>query len=239
MIAKPTLFSSPFLSSVPCVPTDVVVEIDCSENQAVVSWTVSKGTLSYVATAQSTQGSLSFCESTDPMCTLTNLTCGQSYSVQVVSQDDICSSLPSPATSFQSGRTSRWIFVFFLDVTRFGLYDESVFHSFFLLLVPCTPNIGSVVLDCFTNSALLDWTHAEGALNYTSTAQSSSGHVSSCSSNFTNCELQDLQCGQTYSVATVGSNEKCSSPPSTRLQVESGKPFKKNINKFNLDLRQL
>lgn len=90
------------------------------------------------------------------------------------------------------------------------------------LLVPCTPSIGSVVLDCFTNSALLDWAYAEGALNYTATAQTSSGHVSTCTSNFTNCELMDLQCGQTYNVFTVASNENCSSPPSTMLQVESG-----------------
>lgn len=90
------------------------------------------------------------------------------------------------------------------------------------LSVPCTPNIGSVVLDCFTNSALLDWTYAEGALNYTATARSSSGHVSTCSNNFTNCELKDLQCGQIYNVITEASNEMCSSPPSARLQVESG-----------------
>ncbi|XP_044055462.1 uncharacterized protein LOC122877670 [Siniperca chuatsi] len=177
------------LHSVPCVPTDVEVKIDCSKNQAAVSWSASEGALSYKVTAQSTQGNMSLCESKNLMCTLTNLTCGQSYSVQVVAQDDICSSLPSPATNFNS--------------------------------VPCTPNIGSVVLDCFTNSALLDWAYAEGAMNYTATAQSSSGHVSNCNSNFTNCELQDLQCGQTYNVITVASNEKCSSPPSTRLQVES------------------
>lgn len=119
-------------------------------------------------------------------------------------------------------------YLFCLNVINFGLNAVNVFVSFLLLLVPCTPNIGSVVLDCFTNSALLDWTYAEGALNYTVTAQSSSGHMSSCSSNFTNCELQDLQCGQTYDVITVGSNEKCSSPPSTRLQVESGEPLKKH-----------
>lgn len=98
---------------------------------------------------------------------------------------------------------------------------------FLLLLVPCTPNIGSVVLDCFTNSALLDWNYSEGALNYTATARSSSGHVSTCSSNFTNCELQDLQCGQTYNVITLASNEKCSSPSSTSLEVESGELSKK------------
>ncbi|KAI3368520.1 hypothetical protein L3Q82_025527 [Scortum barcoo] len=177
------------LQSVPCVPTDVKVKVDCSNNKAVVSWSASKGALSYKVSARSTQGDLSLCESREPTCTLTNLTCGQLYSVQVVAQDDICSSLPSPATKFKS--------------------------------VPCTPVIGSVVLDCLTNSALLDWNFAEGALNYTATARSPSGNVSSCSTNFTNCELKDLQCGQIYSVITEASNGECRSRPSTSLQVES------------------
>uniref|UniRef100_A0A8P4G5R4 Fibronectin type-III domain-containing protein n=1 Tax=Dicentrarchus labrax TaxID=13489 RepID=A0A8P4G5R4_DICLA len=177
------------LQSVPCVPTDVVVNIDCATNQSVVAWSASEGALSYKVSAQNTQGDLSLCESTDLMCTLTNLTCGQSYSVQVVAEDDICSSLPSPAIKFKS--------------------------------VPCIPDIGSVVLDCFTNSAILDWAFADGALSYTATGRASSGHVVTCSSNFTNCELQDLQCGQTYNVKTVASNENCSSLPSTSLQVES------------------
>uniref|UniRef100_A0A3B3HPR2 Fibronectin type-III domain-containing protein n=2 Tax=Oryzias latipes TaxID=8090 RepID=A0A3B3HPR2_ORYLA len=81
--------------------------------------------------------------------------------------------------------------------------------------------MGSVILDCYTNSALLDWVYAEGALYYTATAQSSSDHVSTCYSNFTNCELQNLQCGQVYNVVTLASNDQCNSPPSTSLQVES------------------
>ncbi|XP_047442067.1 uncharacterized protein LOC125008801 [Mugil cephalus] len=177
------------LLSVPCVPTDVEVHMICPSNQAVVSWSASDGALSYKVTAQSTQGDISACEAEDPMCTLTSLTCGRSYSVQVVAQDDICSSLPSPAIKFDSA--------------------------------PCTPDIGSVVLDCFTNSALLDWAFAEGALHYTATAQSSSGHVSTCHSNVTNCELKNLLCGQTYNVITVASNYECDSPPSASLQLES------------------
>lgn len=80
--------------------------MDCSTNQAVVSWRASGGALSYKVTAQSSQGAgTSSCEGTDQTCTLTNLTCGQTYMVQVVAQDDVCSSLPSPAVKFQSGRT--------------------------------------------------------------------------------------------------------------------------------------
>ncbi|XP_040040842.2 uncharacterized protein fndc7b [Gasterosteus aculeatus] len=187
------------LQSEPCVPTGVDVTIDCSENQVLVSWSASKGASSYKVTAQSTQGATSSCESAHPTCTLTNLTCGQVFSVQVVAQNEICSSLPSAATQFNS--------------------------------VPCTPRIGSVVLDCFTDSALLDWANAEGALNYTATARSSaSGHISTCTSDFTNCELKELECGQTYDVVAVASNEECSSPPSTQLQVESVPCPPKNVS---------
>ncbi|XP_041862145.1 fibronectin-like [Melanotaenia boesemani] len=177
------------LQSVPCVPTDVEANINCSKNEAVVSWSVSSGALSYKVTATSTQGAVASCETTGLMCTLTNLTCGCQYSVQVVAEDGICSSLPSPAIEFQS--------------------------------VPCTPNMGSVILDCYTNSAILDWMYAEGALDYTATARSPSAHVSTCTSNFTNCELKKLQCGQIYTVFTVASNGQCNSPPSGTLQVES------------------
>lgn len=90
------------------------------------------------------------------------------------------------------------------------------------LLVPCKPDLNSVVLDCFTNSAVLDWTSSKNALNYTATAHSITGHVSTCSSNITNCELLNLQCGQAYNVSAVATNEVCSSPPSTSLQVDSG-----------------
>ncbi|TKS74220.1 Fibronectin type III domain-containing protein 7 [Collichthys lucidus] len=177
------------LQSVPCIPTDVAVKLDCSTDQAFVSWSASKGALLYNVTALSTQGEISHCETSDQLCTLTKLVCGQSYSVQVVASDNICSSLPSPATHFNTA--------------------------------PCTPIPGSVVLDCYTNSALFEWAFAEGAVTYTATAQSSRGHVSTCTTNLTNCELEALQCGETYDVRTVASNGECSSPSSASLQVES------------------
>lgn len=64
--------------------------------------------------------------------------------------------------------------------------------------------------------------YSEGALNYTATALSPSGHVSTCSSNITNCELPELQCGQLYNLTVVASDGKCSSPPSSSLQLDSG-----------------
>lgn len=91
---------------VPCIPTDVAVKMDCSTDQAVVSWSASDGALLYNVTALSTQGEISHCETPNQMCSLNKLVCGQSYSVQVVASDNICSSLPSPATNFKTGRTT-------------------------------------------------------------------------------------------------------------------------------------
>lgn len=178
---------------------------------------------------------MSLCESSDLTCTLTNLTCGQSYSVQVVAQDDTCSSLPSQAARFHSGNTTDRPVVSFVR-HNIWTFCCKCFCFPILLLVPCTPNISSVALDCFTNSALLDWTYSEGALNYTATAQSQNGHVSTCSSNFTNCELPDLQCGRTYDVVAVASNEKCSSPPSSSLQVESGETRENDLDLLLLSI---
>lgn len=89
------------------------------------------------------------------------------------------------------------------------------------LVVPCTPNIGTGVWDCFTNSVLLDWDFSEGALNYTATALSPGAHFSTCTSNFTNCELPELQCGQMYNLSVVASDGRCSSPPSSILPLDS------------------
>ncbi|XP_055077407.1 fibronectin-like [Periophthalmus magnuspinnatus] len=90
------------LTSVPCVPTNVKVLVDCSNNQATVSWDASEGALSYTVTAEGGSGISSSCETSALSCVLADLQCGQEYSVQVVSKDDICSSLPSPATLFDS-----------------------------------------------------------------------------------------------------------------------------------------
>uniref|UniRef100_A0A3B4ALB8 Fibronectin type-III domain-containing protein n=1 Tax=Periophthalmus magnuspinnatus TaxID=409849 RepID=A0A3B4ALB8_9GOBI len=70
--------------------------------QATVSWDASEGALSYTVTAEGGSGISSSCETSALSCVLADLQCGQEYSVQVVSKDDICSSLPSPATLFDS-----------------------------------------------------------------------------------------------------------------------------------------
>ncbi|XP_034052024.1 receptor-type tyrosine-protein phosphatase beta-like isoform X2 [Gymnodraco acuticeps] len=89
------------LQSVPCVPTNVSVVMDYDNNTAVVSWTASQGAVQYSLMAHSSHNNVS-CQTSSLNCSLDNITCGNSYSVQVVAMDDNCSSIPSQALVFNS-----------------------------------------------------------------------------------------------------------------------------------------
>ncbi|CAL8396350.1 unnamed protein product [Boreogadus saida] len=179
------------LQSVPCLPSGVDIVMNCSAQEAAVSWSPSQGALSYAVSAMSAPaGEMSTCASAGPGCTLTNLTCGQSYRVQVLALDNICSSLPSRVAVFSTE--------------------------------PCQPLITSTVLDCYTDTALVEWTHSEGALSYTTTARSDGDHHAvHCTTNYTNCELGPLECSQTYTLSTVASGDTCDSDVSGSVQLPS------------------
>ncbi|XP_030016445.1 uncharacterized protein LOC115437357 [Sphaeramia orbicularis] len=89
------------LQSAPCVPTDVSVMMDCANNSAAVSWAASRGAVQYEVIAHSSHGNVT-CQTSDLSCYLRNLTCGHSYTVQVVAMDDTCSSTPSQAVELNS-----------------------------------------------------------------------------------------------------------------------------------------
>ncbi|XP_034469740.1 fibronectin type III domain-containing protein 7-like [Hippoglossus hippoglossus] len=89
------------LQSVPCVPTNVSVVMDCANNTALVSWSASRGALQYSVTARGSHSNVS-CQTSDLSCSLGNLTCGSSYTVQVAAMDDSCSSVPSQAVVLNS-----------------------------------------------------------------------------------------------------------------------------------------
>ncbi|KAG5847415.1 hypothetical protein ANANG_G00125810 [Anguilla anguilla] len=181
--------ASASLTTVPCAPSNLAVELDCADNTAAVSWNRSQGALSYRLTAQSSRGSPSSCASADPPCSLANLTCGAPYTVHVVAVGATCSSLPGASVEFQT--------------------------------VPCAPEISMAHLDCFTSSALLEWHYAEGATSYTATAESDSGDVTVCYTNYTNCEIADMGCGQVYTVTMVASDGNCNSSQSAGWEIAS------------------
>lgn len=61
-----------------------------------------------------------------------------------------------------------------------------------------------------------------GAVSYTAEAVSASGHVVSCLTNDTICELERLACGDSYSVSVQADGESCSSLAHMSGQLVTG-----------------
>ncbi|XP_066528003.1 fibronectin-like [Hoplias malabaricus] len=180
-----------YLNTGPCIPVGVSVKMNCIRNEANVSWSASQGATFYQVFAQSKTNDVLSCNSTgsNMQCIVGNLTCGMTYTVQVVAVGIQCSSLPSQPSELRT--------------------------------VPCSPDVKSMHLNCSTNSLLLDWRSSGSYVSYTAVAQATGGQISSCSTNFTSCEITQLICGQTYNVTVIAIDGQCDGKQSATLQVSS------------------
>lgn len=77
--------------------------MNCLSNIAVVSWSGSAGAEFYTATVTQEDGQSASCWSDSEQCGMTNIQCGQNYTVTVVASNELCNSEPSRAHSLQSG----------------------------------------------------------------------------------------------------------------------------------------
>lgn len=89
-------------------------------------------------------------------------------------------------------------------------------------LAPCPPTNVSAVLNCTTLNALVSWRSSAAATFYTVQATSMNGHNSSCSEMGTSCILNDLVCGQDYSVVVGAMHEGCPGPSSVPARLTTG-----------------
>ncbi|KAJ0037208.1 hypothetical protein NL108_018671, partial [Boleophthalmus pectinirostris] len=85
--------------------------------------------------------------------------------------------------------------------------ESSTVH---LEAAPCPVEVISVDGDCDNSYATATWSPASGATSYEIIAISLSGHRVSCNTTLFECELQDLECGQNYSIIAVSINDQCS-----------------------------
>lgn len=101
-------FNFTFLSSLsgPCPPTDVHVSLQCVGNVGHVTWAAAPLADLYVATVLPSAGDQQKhnCTSNGTSCSLTNLSCGQTAAVTVVTSERGCTSEPSPPFTFQTGQ---------------------------------------------------------------------------------------------------------------------------------------
>lgn len=95
-------------------------------------------------------------------------------------------------------------------------------RSFLFLPAPCPPTNVSAQLNCTTQKALVSWGNAAAATGYSVQATSTDGHNSSCSDMGTSCHLDNLVCGQEYSIVVEAMHTGCPGPSSTPVMLSTG-----------------
>lgn len=97
--------SSLFLCPAPCLPENVVAELNCNSNVLSVQWQQTPGDAddTYTALAIGNDGYQASCNSTSTSCSISNLQCGQTYEVAVTSSSINCSIIAGSDYRVQSG----------------------------------------------------------------------------------------------------------------------------------------
>lgn len=88
--------------------------------------------------------------------------------------------------------------------------------------MPCPPEDVKPVLDCFTNSARVDWQARGGAEFYIVQAFGVEEHESGCETDTLSCSLKNLTCGVTYNVTVTAANSVCNVSQSAMTQLKAG-----------------
>ncbi|MED6260228.1 hypothetical protein ATANTOWER_008551, partial [Ataeniobius toweri] len=172
------------VQSAPCKAENTTAELNCSSNMMMVKWQDGSKAQNYTVRATSGSGVNSTCDTTESSCSFLDLSCGQLYTFTVTGYTNVC-------VSDMSGSIER--------------------HT-----APCPPTSVSADLNCTTHNALISWTNAAAtvATAYSVLAVSSAGHNTSCSDMGTSCDLDQLVCGQQYSVTVEAIHAGCPGPAS-------------------------
>ena len=76
---------------------------------------------------------------------------------------------------------------------------------------------------CENNLGAVNWAKSDGAESYMAIAVGQDGHTHMCVTNTTNCTLDDLHCGEQYTIYIVANDDLCSSMPSDSTTIRTGK----------------
>ncbi|KAJ8270294.1 hypothetical protein GJAV_G00112640 [Gymnothorax javanicus] len=86
---------------------------------------------------------------------------------------------------------------------------------------PCTVEEVVAQADCECEGVLVSWAPSLVADSYQLTAMGSDGDMRECNTTDTNCTLEELQCGQEYSLSVIASSGNCSSSASLGVMFNS------------------
>ncbi|XP_029474400.1 uncharacterized protein LOC115100214 [Rhinatrema bivittatum] len=261
------------IQTAPCPPQQVSAQLDCSSNTAVVSWELSNGTQLYTVRAETTDGQVSWCNSTKTNCNLVDLSCGQNYTITVQGSNHECDSLPSLEYQLQTVPCSPTKVETSLDcITRAmsvswepalgvvqyivtataeqypascvtenttcelqdlvcgqeyiimvmgttGQCNSSMNSLISVTTTPCAPRLVDAYTNCENNSATVSWESTANAEYYTALVEGAGG--ASCNTTNTTCDIADLSCGQTYTVAVLAHDSRCEGPLSPEMQIKT------------------
>uniref|UniRef100_A0A803K7X6 Uncharacterized LOC100492420 n=1 Tax=Xenopus tropicalis TaxID=8364 RepID=A0A803K7X6_XENTR len=84
------------LKTGPCVPQILDVNFNCAMDFATLSWGVTPGAESYEAILIDSSGRILACNTTDQICDISELICGENYNATVIALNDQCTSEHSP-----------------------------------------------------------------------------------------------------------------------------------------------
>lgn len=97
------------LASAPCAVQSVLNTLNCSTNILTISWAAGSMPTNYSATALAGDGTALSCMTEDSSCTLTNLQCGQQYTVNVKAISSTCEGHSSVGEIVNSGKNVIYI----------------------------------------------------------------------------------------------------------------------------------
>lgn len=79
-----------------------------------------------------------------------------------------------------------------------------------------------VISQCADGSMVVSWSQNPDAQDFQVIAVSNTGARHPCNSSGTACTIENLACGQNYSVTVVSVRDGCESKPSTIVETSSG-----------------
>lgn len=82
------------------------------------------------------------------------------------------------------------------------------------------------MLDCFNNTARVDWQAKGGADFYIVQASGLEDHESGCETVTQSCSLAELTCGVTYNISVIAASSVCNSSQSVMTQLKAGKDWR-------------
>lgn len=100
-IPEHSFFLTPFLA--PCAVQNVQSSLNCTTNVLTTSWVPGAMPVNYSATALTRNGTRVHCTTEGATCAMTNLMCGEQYSVTVQAVSSTCEGRSSVPETVHSG----------------------------------------------------------------------------------------------------------------------------------------